>query len=287
MFNIFIAPTFPFHIYFSVMDPIQMLIDGAVQHEVLQNKNPYLTMETLILRLYNSIHQHTRVEYNTCDKTILFSRWHEEILNDYESIKSKMPIEDRASVERVLSKDCPHPAELAKFACCWYKHNPKQVCYWFAVDGILGSHPKTYAQDAFSLKFDKHNAAVRALYNYYSNPENIKEIVLKALSIEKDGPLESDPDFDMCVGMYAEMVGNDEMAKIAADRRLKLQMQQQPNKRKRKSHSNDDASQTTLDSVKRKKKHTLKAVSNEPSQILSSPENFIQPISPPDSPQDL
>ena len=219
------------------MDPIEMLIEGAIQHEVLQNKNPYLTMETIIMRLYKKIFEYTRVSYNYSDKTLLFSQWHEEILNSYECIKSNLSYEERACVERILSKDCPHSSELIKFACCWYKHDPITACKWFAVDGIIGTHPKAYVQDAFSTSFEKHNSAVRVLYNYYTNPDNIKYIVSKALSIqkEKNCPLEFDPEFDKCVELYIEMVGKDEMERVALDRQAKLQSQQQPSKRKKKA----------------------------------------------------
>lgn len=239
-------------------DPITMLIDGAIQHEVLQNRNQYLTLETIILRVYRKISEYTRVTYYHFDKTILFSQWHDEILNAYESIKSNLSHEERASVERVLSKDCPHPTELTKFACCWYKHDPATVCKWFAVDGIIGTHPKVYVHDAFSTNFEKHNAAVRVLYSYYSNPEQIKQIVGTALDIQQENPFESDSDMDRCVGLYAEMVGNEEMDRVRSDRLSKLQAQQQPNKRKKKN----------------------------PAQENSSIENP-QPISPVDSPQNI
>lgn len=224
------------------MDPITMLIDGAIQHEVLQNRNQYLTLETIVLRVYRKIFQHTRVAHYQFEKTVLFSQWHDEILNAYESLKSNMSHEERASVERVLSKDCPHPTELTKFACCWYKHDPATACRWLAVDGIIGTHPKVYVHDAFSTNFEKHNAAVRALYGYYSNPEQIKQIVGTALDIQQENPYESDPDMDRCVGLYADMVGKDEMARIRSDRLSKLQAQQQPNKRKRKNPTQENSS---------------------------------------------
>lgn len=224
------------------LDPITMLIDGAIQHEVLQNKNQYLTLETIILRVYRKIFEHTRVVHYQFEKTVLFSQWHDEILNAYESLKSNMSHEERASVERVLSKDCPHPTELTKFACCWYKHDPTTACKWLAVDGIIGTHPKVYVHDAFSTNFEKHNTAVRALYGYYSNPEQIKQIVGTALDIQQENPYESDPDMDRCVGLYADMVGKDEMARIRSDRLSKLQAQQQPNKRKRKIPTQENSS---------------------------------------------
>lgn len=216
------------------MNPIEMLIDGAVQHEVLQNKNPYLTMETIILRLYKKISQYTRVQFYQNEKTLLFVQYHDEILNAYESIKSRLSHEERATVERVLSRDCPHPNELLKFTCTWYKHDPASICRWFAVDGIINLHPKYYVQDAFNNNFEKHNAAVRALYTYYSNPESIKLIVSKALDIEGDETYEADPDMDRCLELYVTMVGEEEMKRVAEDRRTKLRAQQQPNKRKRK-----------------------------------------------------
>ena len=219
------------------MDPVEMLIDGAIQHEVFLNKNPYLTMETMILRLYKKISERTRITFYSLDKTVLFSKWHDEILMFYESMKSNMSIEEKASVERVLSKDCPHPNELTKFACCWHKYDAFNACKWFAVDGIIGSHPKTYVSDAFSTNFEKHNSAVRHLYKYYKNPNDIKYIVGKALDIqmEESCPLDFDPDFEKCVNFYIEMVGKEEMARVASDRQSKLKAHQQPNKRKKKT----------------------------------------------------
>lgn len=246
-------------------DPISMLIDGAIQYEVLQNKNQYLTLETIILRVYRKIFEYTRVAYYQFDKTILFSQWHDEILNAYELLKSNMSHEERASVERVLSKDCPHPTELSKFACCWYKHEPTIACKWFAVDGIIGTHPKVYVHDAFSTNFEKHNTAVRALYSYYNNPEQIKQIVGTALEIQQENPFEFDADMDRCVGLYVEMVGKKEMERIKSDRLSKLLAQQQPNKRKRKNQTQE-----------------ILPVDPQPISPVDP-----QPISPVDSPQNL
>lgn len=218
------------------MDPIEHLIIEAICHEVKLNKNQFLTQETIIQRLFKKITEKTRVSPSHVEKTALFYKWHDEILNAYLDVRSNLSHDEKMCVERVLSKDSPNTTELTKFACCWYKYNPTTACKWFAVDGILGTHPKHYVQDAFSPHFNKHNSAVRALYTYIAEPGKIKNIIEKAFLLNEDEPCHPDLDteFEMYISMYAEMVGEEEMKLVAAERKSKLQ-QQQPCKRKKQS----------------------------------------------------
>lgn len=213
------------------------LIKAAIHDEVDLNinRNQYITQETLTQRLYRKIFIVTGIKPMENEKTCLFEKWHCEILTAYNKLRSSLSHDEKANVERVLSKDCPHPFELQKFATTWYKYNSTEACKWFAVDGILGTHPKLYVQEAFSPHFAKHNDAVRLLYTYYSAPEKIKEVVETAFlaNENKSLPEEMDPDFERCVGIYAEEVGEEEMTLIATERRAKLNQQQQPNKRKK------------------------------------------------------
>lgn len=215
------------------------LIKAAIHDEIDLNinRNQYLTQETLTQRLYKKIFLVTGIRPAENDKTFLFEKWHDEILTAYHAIRNNLSHDEKTNVERVLAKDCPHPFELQKFASTWYKYNATQACKWFAVDGMLGIHPKLYAQEAFSPHFAKHNDAVRALYTYYSNVENIKKVVETALFRNENEtdpfPLEMDDDFERCVGMYAEMVGEEEMKLVSTERKAKLYQQQQPNKRKK------------------------------------------------------
>lgn len=213
------------------------LIKAAIHDEVDLNinRNQYITQETLTQRLYRKIFIVTGIKPVENEKTCLFEKWHYEILTAYHALRSNLSHDEKANVERVLAKDCPHPFELQKFATTWYKYNATEACKWFAVDGILGIHPKLYVHEAFSPHFAKHNDAVRYLYTYYSNPENIKEVVETAfLPIEnKPLPEDMDPDFERCVSLYAEMVGEEEMKLVSAERKVKLNQQQQPNKRKK------------------------------------------------------
>lgn len=215
--------------------PLEELIRCAIHEEVDSTKNPYVTLETIILRLYKKIFDYTHVYPNYNDKTLLFQNWHDEILTTYESIRSSLSHDERASIERVLSKDCPHPTELIKFACCFHKYNPTLACKWFAVDGILGTHPKMYVHEAFCASFAKHASAVRALYAYHSNPEKIKEIIEKAFLLNEGDPCPPnlDLDFERSVALYAEMVGEEEMRRMSNDRKSRVQQQQQPGKRKK------------------------------------------------------
>lgn len=216
------------------MDHIENLIQSAVFLEVNSTKNPYLTLETFILRLYRKIAEQTRVQPYQNERSVLFEKWHEEILETYLNDRSNLSHDEKICVERVLSKDAPHASELLKFACCWYKYHPAKACKMFAVDGLLGTHPKFYVQDAFSTHYEKHNVAVRELYAYFSNPETIKEIIEKVLSIEADEPSAPnlDPDFETCVRMYSRMVTKEERALIVAERKSKIQ-QHQAMKRKK------------------------------------------------------
>lgn len=212
------------------------LIKAAIHDEVDLNinRNQYITQETLTQRLYRKIFLVTGIKPMENEKTCLFEKWHCEILTAYNILRSNLSHDEKANVERVLAKDCPHPFELQKFATTWYKYNPTEACKWFAVDGILGMHPKLYVQEAFSPHFAKHNDAVRLLYTYYSNPEKIKEVVETAfLSNENEAlPEDMDPDFARCVGVYVDMVGEEEMKLVSEERKAKLN-QQQPNKRKK------------------------------------------------------
>lgn len=218
------------------MDPIDLLITEAICHEVKLNKNQFLTQETIIQRLFKKITEKTRVSPSHIEKTALFRKWHDEILDAYHDLKSNLSHDEKMCVERALSKDSPNITELTKFACCWYKYKPATACKWFAVDGILGTHPKYYVQDAFSPHFAKHNNAVRSLYAYNSDPEKIKAIIEKAFLLNEDESCHPDLDteFEMYISMYAEMVGEEEMKLVAAERKAKLQ-QQQPCKRKKQS----------------------------------------------------
>lgn len=220
------------------MDRVDQLIAEAICHEVLSNKNQFVTQETIIQRLYRKIIDKTRVVPCYFEKTLLFSVWHDEILDAYLEKRSALSHDEKICVERVLSKDNPNTTELTKFACCWYKYNPATACKWFAVDGLLGTHPKHYVQDAFSPQFAKHNAAVRALYAYHSEPEKIRDIVEKAFVLNEGEPCPPDLDteFEMYISMYAEMVGEENMKSVAVERKAKMQQQQQqPCKRKKQS----------------------------------------------------
>lgn len=221
------------------MDPIEQLINAAIHREIDKNKNPYQSMESIIQRVYKNISEKTHVQPAQFEKTALFGKWHSEILEAYEKIKSKLSHEEKACVERVLSKDSPHTADLIKFASVWMKYDKRAVFKWFAVDGSLGSNPKYYVYDAFSTRYEKHNDAVRALYNHDLNFEDIKEIVHKAQLINEDEPCPSDlePEFEILVNTYSEMVGPEEMAQILAERTSKFEQLQQPNKRKKTHHS--------------------------------------------------
>lgn len=203
------------------MDSIDHLIYGAVQDEILQCKNPYLTMETIVLRLYRKIADRTQVSINFIEKTILFSNFHDEILTIYQSLQSGMSHDEKIVIERVLSKDTPHPNELIKFANCMYKYDPASVCRWFAVDGIISTHPKSYVHEAFASSFEQHNQAVRKLYDYIYEPEKIKKVVEKALLLNDDELVDSD--LQMCVGLYSDMVGKDTLKRMADERRSKLE----------------------------------------------------------------
>lgn len=213
------------------------LIKAAIHDEVDLNinRNQYITQETLTQRLYRKIFIVTGIKPMENEKTCLFEKWHCEILTAYNTIRSNLSHDEKANVERVLAKDCPHPFELQKFATTWYKYNPNEACKWFAVDGLIGTHPKLYVQEAFSPHFAKHNDAVRFLYTYYDNPEKIKEVVETAFLSNENKPLPEDmnPDIARCVGLYAEMVGEEEMKLVSEERKAKLNQQQQPNKRKK------------------------------------------------------
>lgn len=212
------------------MNPMEALIHGAVQYEVGLNTNPFITLETIVLRLMKKICEHTHVLPYENEKTILFKHWHNDILETYYTLRSSMSHDEKSCVERVLSKDSPHTSELLKFACCWYKYNAPLACKLFAVDGLLGSHPKFYVQEAFSNQFRQHNEAVRALYAYFTNPDTVKEIVEKALGLAESESVQLDPDFEKCVALYVEMVGEEEMRLVATERKAK--MQQAPKRKK-------------------------------------------------------
>lgn len=217
------------------MDPIDDLIDGGVYHVLKEDKkNPHITKETIVNRLIRKILHRTRVRYYENEKTMLFHTCHEHLLKTFDTVQSNMSHDEKACVERVLSKDSPHTSELLKFACCWYKYEPSDACKLFAVDGLLGNHPKFYIQEAFSLRFQKHNHAVRELYAFFPNPETIKEIVEKAFCLMEDEPCAPDlnPEFESCVGLYSEMVGEDEMKLVAAERRARMQQLQAPKRKK-------------------------------------------------------
>ena len=219
-------------------NPLEELINGAIHYEVDLNKNPYITLETIILRLYKKIAHQTRVQPFQNEKTILFEKWHDEILEIYESVRNNLTHDEKACVERILSKDTPQIPDLVKFAVCWYKVDAAMACKLFAVDGFLGVHPKNYVQEAFSAQFQKHNDAIRALYMYLRNPEKIKEIVEKAFlrneETEEDHEEDSveDPELERYVGMYSEIVSEEEMRLVAKDRKTRTQPSQ-PNKRKK------------------------------------------------------
>lgn len=219
------------------VEKIVNLIKEAIHDEVdlNMNRNQYITQETLTQRLYRKIFMVTGIKPLENEKTCLFEKWHCEILTAYNTVRSNLSHDEKANVERVLAKDCPHPFELQKFATTWYKCNSTEACKWFAVDGILGTHPKLYVQEAFSPQFAKHNDAVRVLYTYYSNPEKIKKVVETAFLMNESEslPPDVDPDLERCVSLYAEMVGEEEMKLISAERKAKINQQQQPNKRKK------------------------------------------------------
>ena len=211
------------------MNPIEQLISGAIHYEVDLNKNPYLTLETIILRLYKKISQYTQVYPSDNEKTILFAKWHNDILEVYQDYQSKLSQDEKSCFERILSKDSPHAFELTKFAICLHKYNEPFACKLFAVDGFLSSHPKFYVQDAFSTQFSKHNDAVRALYEFQLDPLKIREIVEKAFLINENEIYPMDEELKKHVSFYTEMVGKEEMMLVAKDRKDKLQ----PCKRKK------------------------------------------------------
>lgn len=218
------------------MDPIDRLIGEAIYHEVQLNKNQFITQETIVQRLFRKITEKTRVVPCHLEKTLLFGKWHDEILDAYLDLRATLSHDEKISVERVLSKDTPNATELTKFACCWYKYRPATACKWFAVDGLLGTHPKHYVQDAFSPQFARHNDAVRALYAYLSDPEKIRGIVEKAFLLNEGEPCPPDLDTEseMYISMYAETAGEEEMKSVVAERKAKMQ-QPQPCKRKKVS----------------------------------------------------
>lgn len=216
------------------MNSIAQLIHGAIHHEVDQNKNPYLTLETIIQRLYKKIAQVTNISPYTNEKTVLFFNWHNEILASYETIRSSLSYDERACVERVLSKDSPHTSELIKFSTCWLKNDPRATYRLFAVDGVLGNHPRLYVQEAFSPRFVRHNDAVRTLYDHVSDPETVKKIVEKAFLLAENelSCPELEPEIEELVKNYMDAVGENEIKLVSGERKLKLQ-QQQPAKRKK------------------------------------------------------
>lgn len=239
----------------------------------LSCKNKYLSKETLGKRIIKQISEELGLGYEM-SRTSNFVKFHETILEEYQSAKKKFTIDEQSHIEHVLSKDEPHTSELTKFATCWFKHFPDSARKLFAVDGFSGLHPKGYVNEAFSPTFEKHTKAVRLLYSHTDDPERIKCILDKAfprvhaetvpsgainfptpsLSYDEEGNLASftldyeptsptnDGDLEMCIGLYIEEVGLEEIKRIAFEKTMR---KPPPNKRKKPSGENEQEATTT------------------------------------------
>lgn len=213
--------------------PVLALLYAAIHHEIVDSRNPFITKETAVLRVIQEILDLTRISLVSFGQSLI-REWHEPILLAYEEKRSQLSHDEKLTVERILSRDTPNALELLKFATCWYKYDPATACKWFAVDGLLGHHPKLYAHDAFLSTHAAHHRGVRALYDYTSDTARIKRIVEKAFLLNNGEPCRSDLDaeFETCVQLYSRLVGSEAMTAIEAERKSKM-AQQQSNKRRK------------------------------------------------------
>ncbi|GFS69538.1 uncharacterized protein NPIL_584431 [Nephila pilipes] len=149
---------------------------SLLSQEIDQADNPYLTFETLFLRLLKrtapafhlpwshvldvarqapclmnvSLHQ---------DLHLLWKRWTKSVTLD-----------EQHCVERILGRDHVRPSDLTKLVSILFKvAESRQVHAFFAGDGYLGDDPKKYI-DAFRYEDEdfraKHVRGVRILYHF-------------------------------------------------------------------------------------------------------------------------
>lgn len=138
------------------------------------DSNPYLTYETLIIRILKRLtEQHFRLSWTGVLDTIknnhcvLDTQLH-TMLQDMWKMRTKLAsVEDQHCMERVMGRDHVKPSDMLKVACVLSKVLPEKTKLYtfFACDGFLGSDLKNYVDvfkngDVMSIHF----TAVRELY---------------------------------------------------------------------------------------------------------------------------
>lgn len=196
--------------------PKTLLLRHILLEEIEKNQNPYLTIDTLYRRAFKSLEQEAGTNFITLPNPSmeLFHTFHNDIITLYQSKFKNFSIDEQTCIERVLCKDAPNSHELVKFSSVWMKHDPKTVYKWFAVDGILGNHPKFYIHEAFHPDFQIHANAIRRLYDVLDSPEDVKQIVNDAFH----GNVNE-------ITLYTDMVHGQEIGRMKKEREHQKKLQ--------------------------------------------------------------
>ena len=194
------------------------LLDNMLFQEIQSTYNPYLTMETLILRLSRRISDHYQIPFHIIINRIRKCNcFLDPTLQNSLYIMSRdktFTIDEQHCIERLLGHDFVRQTDLLKLAGFSSKFADQALVWkFFAVDGYLGSNPKQYIPDSFSTDDfkRKHAEGVRYMYEELNLPNEIKE----ALEVIFDGKCENHA--------YVQIVGGMEIVKHIAEWRRDLQ----------------------------------------------------------------
>lgn len=180
---------------------VKRLLKLVMLQLLSENENPYLTQETLILRIFKVIAGLANVSWPSLMDAIkqgtcrLNQDLHEQILEIWEPRRRQATQDEVNCVERILARDHVRPSDLMKFAIVLGKQTPNRAVWkLFAVDNFQGIDVKRYV-DHFKWNDDdvksKHVDAVRGLYDKgVENPEEIREIIENVFN--KDGSTDTE-----------------------------------------------------------------------------------------------
>ncbi|KAG8172724.1 hypothetical protein JTE90_003913 [Oedothorax gibbosus] len=150
-------------------DPFkQLLTDVFVQ--ILQNEtNIHLTYETIVIRILKTIAELYRLSWNnvleTTRQIYIDSKLQNLLLHCWNQRTKVFTLEEQHCIERILGRDHVRISDLIKFAGCAHKVflKPRDLWWWFGMDGFLGEDPKRYVDSSFRFDKNRHVEAVRTL----------------------------------------------------------------------------------------------------------------------------
>ena len=196
------------------------LMNNLLLQEIQSSDNPYLTTETLLIRILKRMSDLCQISWpivvNTIRKgnCLLNPNLQKQLFNMWNICTKHVTFEEQYCMERILGHDFVRQTDLLKLAGCLNKiAEKKQVWTFFAVDGFLGDNPKRYVPDSFCIEEmkSKHAQAVRVMYQELDSPSSIKE----ALEIIFNRGIENH--------VYIEIVGGWDTVKQIAEWRREQQ----------------------------------------------------------------